>query len=69
MCHVNMLTENRKPQSTKSHNEMCHVNKLNETKEEEAMASPKTHLLRFLLVLCINFQLLENQPGQNWFQS
>jgi len=23
------------------------------------MASPKTNLLRFLLVLCINFQLLE----------
>jgi len=32
---------------------------LNQNEIEEAMASPETNLLRFLLVLCINFQLLE----------
>jgi len=29
------------------------------------MASPKTHLLRVLLVLCINFQLLENKQEES----
>jgi len=36
-------------------------NSQNETEQEEAMASTETNLLRFLLVLCINFHLLENR--------